>query len=70
MNKFPSRYMNGQTQRIVDDRFAKAYDGLEALLIQIAHANPTGEAYLRLKLNQGGIQGVKISIESDPLAGK
>lgn len=70
MNKFADRYLNGQKHLPIDDKYERAYDGLVALLTMIEAQCPTGEAYLRLKLNQGGIQGVKIMIEGDPIKQK
>ncbi len=59
--------MNGKKTVTVDEKYEKAFDGLRALLAMIGPTS-TGDAVLRLKLNQGGIQGLRVSIEVDPLA--
>lgn len=43
----------------------KAYEALERLLLAIRAGRVTGEAYLRLYVNQGGVTKTRASIEED-----
>lgn len=43
----------------------KAYETLERLLAALHHGKITGEAYLRISANQGGVTKAKFAIEGD-----